>query len=322
MNEFTDSQIKKITNRTILIYYTLMTVSLCGIGIMSFFALRMNWIIWYIAIICLLHIVWMIVIIGSSYKLEKSFVPFYYIFMTIYMFPCTLTLWQVQAHSIMLFYTLFPLLIFSRLKKLKSVIYASLSSMLFIVTIILIANRTDFLHIAVATHFIAYINLFIALVAIVYIILFTYFSHEISKLKNNQKSLAVEQNKKEREAEIAKLEELYNNVIVYFEKERPYRRQNYRLPVLAAELNTSTKYLSEAINTCYGGTFGNLLNKYRLEFVKKMLDNGLADKYTMEHIYTSAGYSSRAAFYENFHKAFDMSPLDYQKIQKSKTSNV
>jgi len=92
--------------------------------------------------------------------------------------------------------------------------------------------------------------------------------------------------------------------------------------MLAADLNTSSRYLSEAINTCYGGTFESLLNKYRLEFVKKMLDEGLAEKYTMEHICTSAGYSSRSSFYENFRKVFDMSPHDYLEIQKSQALSI
>jgi AraC-like DNA-binding protein len=49
-----------------------------------------------------------------------------------------------------------------------------------------------------------------------------------------------------------------------------------------------------------------------------MLDERLAEKYTMEYIYTLAGYSSRTAFYDNFRKTFKMSPMDYLEMKKYK----
>ena len=317
-----DNQIKKLTNRAVLIHCILMIIALGVTGTMSFLVLRIDWIIIHISIIVLLHIVWLIIIIKTDSD-DKPFLIFYYVFMIIYMFPFILLLWQIQVYCAMLFYMLLPLILFFRTNNLKHAAYASMSSMLFVIAIIIISEKTIFFQISENIHLVAYLNMFVIIMGVVCITTYLYFSLDIFKSSyHNSKSLTVKPEEKEQKAEVAKLKELYNSAVIYLEQEQPYRQQNYRLPMFAADLNTNTKYLSEAINIYYGGTFESLLNKYRLEFVKKMLDEGLADKYTMEYIYTSAGYSSRAAFYNNFRKTFNMSPLNYQEIQKQKTINV
>jgi len=310
-------QVDKSTGLAIVIYYCLMMVAIGVVGITTYLALRMDWIIWYTSAYVLLHIAWIVIILSFNYETEKYFIPHYYIFMVTYSFPVTLFLWQMEVYTILLLYMLLPLMILFRYHNLKNTIYAGISSVAIIAAIVIISAKIQLLHnIDVNKNIVSFLNIFIMFAAMAFIILFLSFYSKILKQTNN------ENEEKKQKTNDAQLKELYNNVINYFEKKQPYLQQNYRLAILAAELNTNVKYLSEAINTYYGGTFENLLNKYRLEFVKKMLDDRLAEKYTMEYIYTMAGYSSRATFYENFRKTFKMSPLDYQEMEKLKNIGV
>jgi AraC-like DNA-binding protein len=318
MGDSTARQIDKLTSQVIIIYYCLMIVAIGVVGIGLFLALRTNWIIWYVLALVVLHTAWIVIIVNSKFETEKYFIPHYYIFMIIYLFPAVLILGQIKVYSILLLYMLLPLIILFRYHTSKYTVYAAISSMLLIVSVIVISLKIQVMYIPLNVNedIVFFIFVFIIIAAMIFLILFFYFYNEILKLPNDEKLLINKVEEKTQEENSAQLKELYGNVINYFEKKQPYRQPNYRLAMLADELNTNTKYLSEAINTYYGGSFESLLNKYRLEFVKKMLDERLAEKYTMEYIYTLAGYSSRATFYENFRKKFNMSPLDYQRMQK------
>ena len=313
-----DEQIDKLIKQATYGYYITMIITICVIGAMALLALEINWLIGYILLLLVIHIAWLLIIIKRNHNGEDVFISLYYIFMFIYMFPGALILWQIEVGSILLLYVLFPLIVFFRFNNLKDTVCASMVSMLFIIAIITLSSEINFSLTAITKQSIFYLNIAIVIAATAFIIVFSYYSHGVLKLKNAKKRLLL----KEQEAENAKLKKLYMHVTIYFETKQAYRQPNFRLSMLAAALNTNTKYLSKAINTYYGGSFESLLNEYRLNFVKKMLDNSLTDKYTMEYIYTSAGYSSRTAFYENFRKTFKMSPLDYQKLQKSKSFDV
>jgi AraC-like DNA-binding protein len=312
-----DERITKLTNQAILFYYVLMTAAGCIMGIMSFWILHREWIIWYASVFVFLHIAWLTLIIKSNYTIEIHFVPPYYCFMILYTFPIVLALWQIQVYSIMLLYTLLPLAILFRYDTFKYTLYAGSFSAASIVAVIIVSTRYQVPQVNISRDMISLINTIVVIIAMAFIVMFFYFYYLVSKITNDKESLTVENEEETPVVDNIQSKELYNQVISYFEEKNPYCQPNYRLVMLASDLNTNTKYLSLAINTYYGENFESLLNKYRIKFVKQMLDDGLAEKYTMEYIYTLAGYSSRTTFYENFRKIHKMSPSDYQKIRKS-----
>jgi AraC-like DNA-binding protein len=183
--------------------------------------------------------------------------------------------------------------------------------------IVIASNKFKLVQTTLNQNTVIFMNMVIVSIAMICILIFIYFYNEILKIKNKPKP---EQKTYNQTTYFnPKLQEIYNNVIAYFEKTHPYRKPNYRIFMLANDLNTNTKCLSDAIRMYYGGSFENLLNKYRLEFAKKMLEEQLAKKYTIEYIYTTAGYSSRSTFYDNFQKTFKMSPLEY--MEQNSVSN-
>jgi AraC-like DNA-binding protein len=313
-----EERITKLTNQAIFFYYILMSVTGCIMGAVLFWILRMDWIIWYSSLFVILHIAWLTLIIKSNYTIEIHFVPLYYCFMILYTFPIVLILWQIQVYSIILLYMLLPLLILFRYNTLKYTDYTGSGSVVSIIAVIIASSKYQLIQVEIGRDMISLINALIIIIAIAFIVMFFYSFYQFSKLMPDKKLLVAKSPVEEIPvADNAKLKEIYNQVISYFEEKKPYCQPNYRLVMLASELNTNTKYLSLAINTHYGENFESLLNKYRIEYVKQMLDESLAEKYTMEYIYTLAGYSSHTTFYENFRKIHKMSPSDYQKIRKS-----
>ena len=324
MTKAKEHQISQYLNRATFFYYSLMVVSGITVGIAAFFILNMTWVIYYGAMFSALHIAWLVLCIRSNYATENVFIAHYYLFIVIFTFPATVMLWEVGVYSIILLYILLPLTIQFRYLTSKYTLWAIFVSVAFIVAIIVFAAGIHlFESVELNQNAIIFANIFILIAAMGGIQVFLYYHHKILSVMNNEaKQPDVKQEKRHKQADNERLKELYKNVILHFEKNRPYCKSNYRLAALADDLNVGTKYLSDAINANYGENFETLLNNYRLEYVKQMLDNNFAEKYTMEYIYSRAGYSSRTTFYENFRKKFKMSPNDYIKLHKSSNIDV
>ena len=318
MEEFKNAQINKLSKQAIMIYYILVIAVASVVGIMAYSFIHIDWIIWYVIIFVLLHIQWLFFDIKTKFLEDRYFIPQYYVFMHTYLFPSFLIFWQINVYSVCLLCILFPLIIMFRFYASKYMAYAVGYSLLYILAVIITSTKIQILQIDVNPNIIAKLNMIFIIAAIVFIILFLYFHHQILKQLNDKIIIPVKEEKKTPVAENTQLKELYNNIIAYFEKKQPYRQPNYRLSTLAADLDTNTKYISDAIKINFDGTFESLLNKYRLQHAKKMLDEGLADKYTMEYIYTTSGYLNRSTFYKNFHKTFKMTPSEYNNMKNTK----
>ena len=318
MEEFKNDRINKILKQTIVIYYVLMIIYVSILGVMMYSILHRGWIFWYILIFVLLHIQWLFFDIKTKFLKDRYFVPQYYVFMFTYMFPAVLILWQISVYSVLLLYILLPLIIMFRYYASKYMAFAVGYSLFCILAVIITSAKTQILQADVDQAMVAKLNVIIIIASMGFIIVFFYFYHQILKQLKDKITIPDEEEKKTPVAENAQLKELYNNIIAYFEKKQPYRQPNYRLSTLAADLDTNTKYISEAIKINFEGTFDALLNKYRLQYAKKMLDEGLADKYTMEYIYTTSGYLNRSTFYKNFYKTFNMTPSEYHNMKNTK----
>jgi len=315
MEEFKNARINKFSMQAIIIYYILMIAVACVLGFMAYPHLGKDWVIGYIAIFVVLHIQWLFFDIKTKFKEDRHFTPQYCAFMFTYTFPLVLIFWQIKVYSILLLYILLPLIIMFRFYASKFLAYAVGCSLLYISAVIITSEKIQILQIDVKPEIIAKLNITILIAAMCFIIMYFYFYHQILKQLNDKITITDEEEQKMEIEENTQLKELYEKIIDYFEKKQPYLQQNYCLAMLAADLNSNTKYLSNAININFNGTFGGLLNKYRLQHAKKMLDEGLAEKYTMEYIYTMSGYSNRSTFYENFHREFKITPLECQKMR-------
>ena len=100
--------------------------------------------------------------------------------------------------------------------------------------------------------------------------------------------------------------EIITNLQTLFEQEPLYLKPDIRSASLAAALEIPQNYLSEAVNKELGCTIPNLINQYRIDYVKQRLRNETRPSLLL--IAYDAGFSSKTAFNRAFKKETQMSP--------------
>jgi AraC-like DNA-binding protein len=114
-----------------------------------------------------------------------------------------------------------------------------------------------------------------------------------------------------REAEKEKFSELFNSIVAYFDRDKPYKSKDYNIVQLASKFETNIKYISQAINQNTGSNFNAFVNRYRIEAVVEMFNNGAQDKYSLDHIYSKVGFRHQSTFNTAFKKIMGMTPTEY-----------
>ncbi len=108
-----------------------------------------------------------------------------------------------------------------------------------------------------------------------------------------------------------------DNIKEFVEKNKFYLLSSASLKSLAEDLNSSSNYISQIINTYTGLNFNDFINQYRIEASKKRLINPEYSHLTIEAIGNSVGFKSKSAFYNAFKKHVTMSPKAFVTLQKS-----
>jgi AraC-like DNA-binding protein len=98
-------------------------------------------------------------------------------------------------------------------------------------------------------------------------------------------------------------------------KEKLFENAELNLPDLSKKLNTNVSLLSKIINKGFGLNFNDLINKYRVEAIIKLLQNGEHKKQTLLSIAYECGFNSKTTFNRAFKKQTNLSPQDYIKQQ-------
>jgi AraC-like DNA-binding protein len=110
-----------------------------------------------------------------------------------------------------------------------------------------------------------------------------------------------------------KAEELKNALLVYFEKEKPHLNPDLNMSVLAQKLLVPKHQLTEVLNAGLGKNFFLFVNEYRVEAVKKMLEDK-NNPFSIEAIGYEAGFNSKSSFFTVFKKFTGYTPLQYRQL--------
>lgn len=95
--------------------------------------------------------------------------------------------------------------------------------------------------------------------------------------------------------------------------ERLFADTGLTLDRLAAAVESTPHQVSEVLNRHLKVPFHELLNRHRVEDVKRQLRDPAADGYTVEGIGVSAGFGSRSALYAAFRRLEGMTPTEFRK---------
>jgi len=119
---------------------------------------------------------------------------------------------------------------------------------------------------------------------------------------------------------LEKYKALYKEIIEFLEQEQPFKNQDFDEDMLAKKLNSNKLYISMAINSIGETNFKTLLKEYRIDYVKFMIDSDVLKRYTIDYIFTEAGYKSRSTFNNAFKSIIGMTPSEYV-ANKNKGNN-
>ncbi|MDR0835719.1 MAG: helix-turn-helix domain-containing protein, partial [Tannerella sp.] len=120
-------------------------------------------------------------------------------------------------------------------------------------------------------------------------------------------------------------EKIYADILLLFDQKAPYCNHNYTIADLAVSLNTNVRYVSEALKRHDNQNFNNFINGFRIRFIKEMLNSDLEKKYTIQHIYTSAGFRNQSTFNKAYRHLEGITPTEYiaqmENLKKNRTNN-
>ena len=95
-------------------------------------------------------------------------------------------------------------------------------------------------------------------------------------------------------------------------EQQVFKENELRLDDLAAYLDISRHQLSQVINEHYHVNFFELLNRYRVDYVKKVLSDPAYDNYTIIQIAYDAGFNNKASFNTYFKREIGLTPSAYR----------
>lgn len=112
------------------------------------------------------------------------------------------------------------------------------------------------------------------------------------------------------EAELHQLEAKLKSLMT---EQKFYREADLGLDSLASELDINPKQLSHLLNNNIGRNFYDFINFYRVEEVKKLLQDPANNYLTIEAMANQVGFKSKSTFYTAFKKQTNMTPGTYMK---------
>ncbi len=95
-------------------------------------------------------------------------------------------------------------------------------------------------------------------------------------------------------------------------EDQVFKENELRLDDLAAYLEISRHQLSQVINEHYKVNFFEFINRYRIEYVKRVLANPESDKLTIIQIAYEAGFNNKASFNRYFKQETGLTPSAYR----------
>ena len=97
----------------------------------------------------------------------------------------------------------------------------------------------------------------------------------------------------------------------WMEQQKPYLNPEFKLMDLRAVLPMNRTYLSQLINSTYGCSFYQFVNRYRIEETKRLMQDHPEMK--AGEIASRAGFSSREAFARTFSNMTGMAPGEWRR---------
>jgi AraC-like DNA-binding protein len=101
---------------------------------------------------------------------------------------------------------------------------------------------------------------------------------------------------------------LSDKIIEIMESSEPFLNNKYSIDELAAEIETNKKYVSQIINEEFNTNFNNFINRYRVNYARKLMLMPESKKLSLSGIAENSGFNTRATFITAFKKFAGVTP--------------
>lgn len=109
---------------------------------------------------------------------------------------------------------------------------------------------------------------------------------------------------------------LHASLIKYMEEKEPFVDPKLSIKQLSTELDTNTRYLSMVINDFEHCNFNQLVNKYRINKVIRLLVDNQAKSYSFFGLAQKAGFHSKSVFISSFKAHTGQTPTAFANSMK------
>lgn len=117
------------------------------------------------------------------------------------------------------------------------------------------------------------------------------------------------------ELEIKDVDRLLEKLRCALEEEKVYLNKGITIVELSKNIAVPAKVLSVLINRKFKTNFNELINNYRVDYAKELLDQHILDRYSIEGLASMVGFNSRITFFNAFKKKMGIGPKEYAKMQ-------
>jgi len=108
-----------------------------------------------------------------------------------------------------------------------------------------------------------------------------------------------------------------------FENSKRYINKDISLAVLAGQLDSNTKYLSEIINNHYQVNFNTYINKLRINYIiEKLKNDPNFINYKISYLAENCGFSSHSSFATVFKSITGISPVKFIDLLNNENENT
>jgi AraC-like DNA-binding protein len=112
--------------------------------------------------------------------------------------------------------------------------------------------------------------------------------------------------------------DLYGEMLRMIEDQKLYLNPELNQKIMVMLLGTNRNYLSQAINQHTDEHFTQIINRYRVNEAKRLLEQrtNTEDEFPPEEVYTIAGFNSITSYYRIFKHFTGLTPKEYQLVYK------
>lgn len=116
------------------------------------------------------------------------------------------------------------------------------------------------------------------------------------------------------------LKVLSSQISIYLEENKPFLNPEYNLQQMSQDLDIPRQSLSQTINEIFDKNFYQLINSYRVEKVKQLLQSPASRRFTLEGLAYEAGFNSKASFYRIFKEFTGQTPSAFKRLLSQQDS--